>query len=474
MSAYEGSGRPVPAPRPAEWLPVDEYDGPTLRSVRESVAVPLRRVARLAGMSHGHLSKVERGEHGRPVTPAILAAYEKATGVRLTGGKVVGFGDPTAGASGADWRRGRLSDARRRGFNATIAAVAVGGPVGEPITRMIDALGRTSVPQRLTTADVAQVEHAARLVTREDLRSGGGLISQLARTVLRWAVGLTAATMTSDVNRRLHAAIGQLAHRAAWAAFDADAHDAARNLFTVALDAAIQARDRSLRAHVLADVGAQHNFLGYPDDCLEIAGLAEGDQRVGPAVRMAIHTVKARAHAAADDLASARRHIRLAEESFAAATGPAATATGWAATFSTAAHLYARTGHAAAVLARRSGEEADREDARQRLTRAVEAFDPATHHRALALCAARLAHLCLDAEEYEPAAHWTRSALDALPEVRSARLVRQIRGLRRTVAARTDQPAVELAAAIDAVVGADAASAPADPQTRAGTNGSSP
>jgi len=433
-----------------------------LRSVRESAAVPLRRVARLAGMSHGHLSKVERGEHGRPVTPAILAAYEKATGVRLTGAKVVGFGDGSAASGGADWRRGRLSDARRRGYNATVAAVAVGGPVGEPIGRMIDALGRTTVPHKLTGADVAQVEHVARLATREDLRSGGGLTSQLARTVLRWAVGLTTATMTADVARRLHAAIGHLAHRAAWAAFDAEAHDAARNLFTVALDAAIQARDRNLRAHVLADVGAQHNFLGYPDDCLEIVGLAEGDQRVGPAVRMAIYAVKARAHVAAADLPAARQHIRLAEESFAAATGPAATDTGWLTTISTAAHLYARTGHAAAALARHTGDDADREDARQRLTQAVAAFDPATHHRALALCAARLAYLCLGAGEYGPAAEWTECALQALPQVRSARLARQIRGIRTAAAARADQPALgDLAAAIDAALGG--AGAPAGP-----------
>lgn len=50
------------------------YDGPTLRSLRESAGVALRKVARIAGMSHGHLSKVERGEPGRPVTPAVLAA----------------------------------------------------------------------------------------------------------------------------------------------------------------------------------------------------------------------------------------------------------------------------------------------------------------------------------------------------------------------------------------------------------------
>ncbi|MGH3682613.1 MAG: helix-turn-helix domain-containing protein, partial [Natronosporangium sp.] len=45
---------------------MSSLDGPTLRAVRESIGVPLRRIARQAGMSHGHLSKVERGEHGRP------------------------------------------------------------------------------------------------------------------------------------------------------------------------------------------------------------------------------------------------------------------------------------------------------------------------------------------------------------------------------------------------------------------------
>jgi predicted transcriptional regulator len=36
-------------------------DGPALRSARQSQNVPLRRIATRNGMSHGHLSKVERG-----------------------------------------------------------------------------------------------------------------------------------------------------------------------------------------------------------------------------------------------------------------------------------------------------------------------------------------------------------------------------------------------------------------------------
>jgi len=40
-------------------------------------------------------------------------------------------------------------------------------------------------------------------------------------------------------------------------------------------------------------VAAQHNHLGYPGDALEIAGIVEGDQRISPAVRMAVYAVKA-------------------------------------------------------------------------------------------------------------------------------------------------------------------------------------
>jgi two-component system response regulator MprA len=81
---------------------VIELDGPSLRSLRQHAGVPLRKVARLAGMSHGHLSKVERAETGRPVTPAVLAAYEKATRILLA----TGHGDLDVHG----WRPGRLGE----------------------------------------------------------------------------------------------------------------------------------------------------------------------------------------------------------------------------------------------------------------------------------------------------------------------------------------------------------------------------
>jgi predicted transcriptional regulator len=53
-------------PKPATEVPTSDawtvvVDGPSLRSARQSQDVPLRKIARNAGMSHGHLSKVERG-----------------------------------------------------------------------------------------------------------------------------------------------------------------------------------------------------------------------------------------------------------------------------------------------------------------------------------------------------------------------------------------------------------------------------
>jgi len=46
-----------------------------------------------------------------------------------------------------------VSDVQRRRFNATIAALAVGGPLGEPIGRLADAAGRTSTPARVGVSE---------------------------------------------------------------------------------------------------------------------------------------------------------------------------------------------------------------------------------------------------------------------------------------------------------------------------------
>jgi transcriptional regulator with XRE-family HTH domain len=433
-------------------------DGPTLRAVRESMGVPLRRIARQAGMSHGHLSKVERGEHGRPVTPAITAAYERVTGVKLADA-AVGVAerrDRDTGRRGKSWRPGQLTDMRRQAFNAAIGAITIGGHLGEPLSRLIDSTGRPVTPAPPEDGDVAQLEQAVGLLTVLDLRYGGGLVSQLAKAVLRWAVAmLDAADMTDQVAARMSAAVGGLAARAGWAAFDVAAHESARSLFRLALYTAARSADPDLRAHVLADVAAQHNQLGYHQDALAVIRLGEGDERVTPAVRMVLHGVKARAYAAVDLAPACRQHVESAER----AHGQAAAATGevpeWVARLADPAHLYATTGHAMAALAQRTGEPADLRDAVQRLSRAVSAFDPLGHARARALCLARLATLQLATGEVDQATHWARHALVESAGIRSARVAHAVAAIRATATAHhPDHPAVqELVADLDAAAG---------------------
>lgn len=128
-----------------------------------------------------------------------------------------------------------------RAFTAAIAAIAAGGPLAEPVSRALAALGDTSAPAHVGLADVVQVEQAEQMFTAWDLRFGGGLATEMAKTQLRWATGLLEAHMSDTVRVRLNAAVGSLAERAAWSTFDSGRHDAARTLFKLAVYAATEA-----------------------------------------------------------------------------------------------------------------------------------------------------------------------------------------------------------------------------------------
>jgi transcriptional regulator with XRE-family HTH domain len=409
---------------------VTGVDGSVLRELRQQAGVGLRRIAGAAKVpvSDGHLSRVERGL--RPVTPAIVSAYETALGVRVH--------DAVPGAEGGT----RILDqARRQAYTSMVATVAVGGPAGEPVERLLAAAGgaTTAVPARVGVSDTVHLEQGAALVRRLDLGFGGGLVWQMGSGLLRWAVRLRRSAMASAVRVRLDRAIGALAAGTGWAAFDAGRHDAARALFTVALEAAVQAGDVDLRGHVLADVGAQYNYLGCPDDCLTIVRLADGDERIGAAVRHLLHGVKAHAYAARRDADGCARHIDLAEAA-AAAVEPAAVPA-WMGEFHPA-HAVAVTGHAAAVLACASGDDGDLVDAHKRLMRAADGLPATGRSRALALCRIRSATLHLAADQPAQAACLARQALESVVGLRSSRVERALAALRTRAVARPGEPAM--------------------------------
>jgi transcriptional regulator with XRE-family HTH domain len=388
------------------------------------MSVPLRRIARIAGMSHGHLSKVERGEHGRPVTPAILRAYEKVTGVSLTeaAANVAERRDRDTGRGKRYWKPGQLTDMRRRAYNAAIGAITIGGHLGEPVLRLLDSTGRPVTPAPPDDLDIKQLGQQSELLAAMDMRYGGGLASQLAKAVLRWAHPmLDAHSLGEEKGRRLHSIIGAIAHRAGWAAFDVHAHEAARSLFRLALYTAAQGEDHNLRGHVLADVAAQHNQLGYRRDALDIVRLGEGDERIAPAVRMVLHGVKARTYGCLGDADACRKRIEAAEEAFTQASTEEA---GWVGRLANVARLYAITGHALADLAEYTGKEGQRGEAIQRLGKAVDELDSTNHARAYVLCLSRLATLLvvngdLSDEEWP---EWVKERMPEGVRVRSGRV----------------------------------------------------
>jgi hypothetical protein len=338
---------------------------------------------------------------------------------------------------------------RRRAYNAAIGAIAIGGHLGEPVSRLIDSTGRPTTPTPPEEGDIEQLEQLFTVLTDLDLRHGGGLTSQITKAILRWAVAmLDTAGPPAQTGARLAAATGALAARAGWAAYDVSAHEAARSLFRLALHTAGRAGDPNLRAHVLADIAAQHNQLGYHHDALDIIRLAEGDERLAPPVRMLLHTVKARIYAAHGHADHTRHQIEQAETIYADPGQQTAPEPGWVATLRHPGHLYAATGHAMATLANHTGTQADTEQAQRRLTQAVDVLDPTTYTRAHALAATRLATLQLNADDPDQAAHTIRIALRSAELLRSARVAHGLATLQTAAERHPDQQAAQALASI--------------------------
>jgi hypothetical protein len=358
----------------------------------------------------------------RPPSPAVVNGYEQAIGVRLA----------TDSASGgrATLSTNRLgedaNEMRRRAFTAAVAAIAAGGPLGEPVHAALATLTTADTPTRVGLADVMQVEQAEAMFTTWDLRFGGGLAREMASAQLKWATRLLDAQMTDDVRAKLHTAVGSLAERAAWSSFDAGQHESARTLFKLALFAATEADDADLRAHVLSDIATQHLYLGHPAECLKVIRLAEGDDRITPAVRFVLHGVKARSYGAAGDADHCAHQIGLAEQTYADVQPDDTPA--WMNAFLTEAHVHSVTGQAAYSLARSRNEFSD--DAHIRLTRAVAGFD-SNRARAIALCSTRLAILHLHAGHVAEGTFAARTALRAAPGLRSERIARDLTRMQR-------------------------------------------
>lgn len=204
-------------------------------------------------------------------------------------------------------------------------------------------------------------------------------------------------------------------------------------------------------AHVLADVAANVTSSGITPTRWRSSGRSSGTSGSHPGYGWCCTQSKPAPHAAVGEVTVCRRHVELAEQAWQTSRDQA----GWVSRLARPAQLAAITGHALATVAHHTGDRADLDDAVERLTAAVDGFDPVGHARPKALWQARLAGLHLHAGNLDHAGQHTRQALDAVAGVRSARLIHALAQLRTSIAEHPDHTELQtLVDEIDAGIGA--------------------
>jgi len=153
-------------------------------------------------------------------------------------------------------------------------------------------------PKRVTPDDLAEIGVVSRALVAWDNAFGGGQALDQGRSHLEWAQNLLRVDCPSELRPGLFGAVGNLAQQAAFMAFDAFAHSAARELFRFSLDCSEVACDVHLRTAILSSMARQEVWCGKPREALTYL-----DEAVSYADRLTatehteITTVRARAYA---------------------------------------------------------------------------------------------------------------------------------------------------------------------------------
>ncbi|GHE38595.1 hypothetical protein GCM10017673_46210 [Streptosporangium violaceochromogenes] len=274
--------------------------GQDLRALRESQGLSLDALAGEIKVSKGHLSRVERGN--RPVTPALVLAYQRTFGVLVAATREDSEPPPTD----------TVDNMRRRTLLGSIAAASMGAAALESLNRLFDGLPDPP-PGNVGLSEVNAVENATRLYMETDLSGHSHIATAMAHGALSWATSLLDRNMSPAIRERLFSAVGLLADRLGWATYDAGKPSQAIQLLTFALNSTAQGDDRDLRAHVMLDISTVITDMGRPSDGVEVLRMALGDERVSPAEQANLHAVAARHCAAAGDRKAGLRHISRAE-----------------------------------------------------------------------------------------------------------------------------------------------------------------
>jgi tetratricopeptide (TPR) repeat protein len=174
--------------------------------------------------------------------------------------------------------------------------------------------------KRIGDQEIVQIRAVTEAFRSLDNAYGGGLTREAVIGQLISTASLVEdTTCTEEVGRKLITGIGDLATVAGWMCHDVSMHTAAQRYFLLALQAAKEADDPSLGAHVLSCMARQAGHLGRPGDALELVHLARyGARHTATAtVGALLHSLEARYYAMMGKLKDFERAAGQAEAAFA-------------------------------------------------------------------------------------------------------------------------------------------------------------
>jgi uncharacterized protein (DUF952 family)/transcriptional regulator with XRE-family HTH domain len=245
--------------------------------------ISLRGLAREARYDPSYLSKVLRGR--KPTSPHLAARLDDA----LDAG-------------------GKIKEAASSALRPTLPHREHGNGTGLP-------------HHRVGTADMRAIVETLKLFRDLDNRFGGAHAYKLAAGYLDSNVVLMIRTgsYTVDIGQQLFGAAAQLAHLAAWSAYDMDDSRHAEFYFSRALELASAAGDHAFAGEVLAARSHRAIHLGMPYRAIELAR-ASRHATTGtatPALLAEAHELEANGHALLGDARACAASLHECETTFA-------------------------------------------------------------------------------------------------------------------------------------------------------------
>lgn len=274
--------------------------------------------------------------------------------------------------------------------------------------------------KRIGAQEVLQILAVTNAFRSLDNAFGGGLTREAVIGQLVYTASLVEdTTYTEEVGRKLITRIGDLAAVAGWMCHDVSMHTAAQHYFLLALQAAKEANDPNLGAHVLCCMARQAGHLGRPRDALEMIHLARYGARntATPTIDALLHLLEARYCAMMGRLKDFDRATGLAETAFADCDPEQDPA--WVAYFD-CSEYYATLGICHQIAARTSAAGQPRR-AIEMISRALAHRDP-SRVRSLAFDHLGLARAYVAAGELESAGAAGTEALELMTKVSSTRV----------------------------------------------------